>query len=117
MRRWLVPALIGLGSPAFAGDLAFVTSQNGNALSVVDLASGQVVARADIPGAPAPVAYDPAQGLVYVIAADTGRLHVLDEAARPVAGADLGRGAFGLVAAPGGGTLTVFDAATLEVLA
>lgn len=83
-------------SPVQAGDLAFVTSQSGNALSVVDLDQGRIVARADIPGAPAPVAHDPVRARVYVIAADTGRLHVLDEAARPLAHADLGAGAFGL---------------------
>lgn len=117
MHRWLCPALILLWSPVLAGDLAFVTSQNGNALSVVDLDLGQIVASADIPGAPAPVAYDPAQGLVFVIAADTGRLHVLDEAAQPVAQADLGAGAFGLAAAPGGGVyVTDWYGATLRRL-
>lgn len=96
LRGWLIALAAVLGSPVMAGDLAFVTSQNGNALSVVDLNDGRIIAHADIPGAPAPVAYDPAQGRVYVIAADTGRLHVLDEAAQPLTGTDLGAGAFGL---------------------
>lgn len=96
MRLWLAALIAALGSPALSGNLAFVTSQNGNALSVVDLADGTILGQAQIPDAPAPVAYAPAQGRAYVIAAETGRLHVLDEEARPVAQADLGAGAFGL---------------------
>ena len=96
MRLWLAALIAALGSPALSGDLAFVTSQNGNALSVVDLADGTILGRTEIPDAPAPVAYAPAQGRAYVIAAETGRLHVLDEEARPVAQADLDAGAFGL---------------------
>ncbi|TGN68669.1 YncE family protein [Paracoccus liaowanqingii] len=106
MRGWMTALVIALGSPASAGDLAFVTSQNGNALSVVDLDDGRIIAQADIPDAPAPVAYDPAQGRAYVIAAETGRLHVLDEAARPLAQADLGAGAFGLAVAGDGVVVT-----------
>ncbi|MGR3200252.1 MAG: YncE family protein [Paracoccus sp. (in: a-proteobacteria)] len=103
MIRWPLLALVVLASPALAGDLAFVTSQNGDALSVVDLGQGRIVASARIEGAPAPVAYDPALRRAYVVAADTGRLHVVDEEARVVAQADLGEGAFGLAVAPGGG--------------
>lgn len=90
-------------SPAVAGDIAFVTSQNGNAVSIIDLKSHRVVAETPLEGAPAPVAYDPQAGRAYVIAADTGRLSVLDEAAQIVAARDMGEGAFGLAAAPNGG--------------
>lgn len=90
-------------SPAFAGDIAFVTSQNGGAVSVIDLKSNRIVAQTPLDGAPAPVVYDPAAGRAYVIAANTGRLTVLDEAARPLLQKDLGEGAFGLALAPGGG--------------
>lgn len=96
-------ALLLTGSPVLAGDLAFVTSQNANALSVIDLGTGAIIATADIPAAPAPVAYDPQAGRVYVIAADSGRLHVLDEGALPLAHRDMGAGAFGLAAAGDGG--------------
>lgn len=124
MRPWLPLIVTWLASPVLAGDLAFVTSQNGNALSVVDLERAEVIASHDIPDAPAPVAYDPQARRVYVIAANTGRLHVLDEAGLPVAQADLGEGAFGLAVAPGGGvfvtdwfgaTLTRLDAALASV--
>ena len=100
MRLPLLLAL--LASPVMAGDLAFVTSQNGNALSVVDLATGDITAEVVIPDAPAPVAYDATSGRVHVIAANTGRLHVLDKAGRPLLQADLGEGAFGIATGPDG---------------
>lgn len=103
MRPWLPLIVMWLASPVLAGDLAFVTSQNGNALSVVDLDRAEVIASHHIPDAPAPVAYDPQTARVYVIAANTGRLHVLDEDGLPLAQADLGEGAFGLAIAPEGG--------------
>lgn len=92
-----------LASPALAGDLAFVTSQNADMVTVLDTATGQVLAQTPIAGKPAPVAYDPAMGRAYVIAADTGRLYVLDERGGVKASRNLGEGAFGLAAAPGGG--------------
>lgn len=96
-------AFLAMLSPAFAGDIAFVTSQNGNAVSIIDLDSHRIVAATPLEGAPAPVAYDAARGRAYVIAAETGRLSVLDEAARVVAQTELGEGAFGIAVAPGGG--------------
>lgn len=101
MIRWL--ALLLLTGPAAAADLAFVTSQNADSLSVVDLGSGAVLATTALPGAPAPVAYDPAHRRAFAIAAKTGHLSVLDEAGRVTGGADLPEGAFGLAVAPDGG--------------
>lgn len=92
-----------LSSPALAGDLAFVTSQNADMVTLLDIASGQVLAQTPIPGKPAPVAYDPAAGRAYAVAADTGRLYVLDERGGVKASRNLGEGAFGLAAAPGDG--------------
>ncbi len=92
-----------LASPALAGDLAFVTSQNADMVTVLDTATGQVLAQTPIAGKPAPVAYDPAMGRAYVVAVDTGRLYVLDERGGVKASRNLGEGAFGLAAAPGGG--------------
>lgn len=86
-----------------AEDLAFVTSQNADMVTVLDTATGQVLARTPIAAKPAPVAYDPAAGRAYVIAADTGLLHVLDEQGGVTASRALGEGAFGLAVAPGGG--------------
>ena len=92
-----------LASPALAGDLAFVTSQNAEMVTLLDTATGQVLAQTPVGGKPAPVAYDPAAGRAYVIAADTGRLYVLDERGGVKASRALGEGAFGLAVAPGGG--------------
>ena len=92
-----------LASPALAGDLAFVTSQNADMVTLVDTGTGAILAQVPVAGKPAPVAYDPSAGRAYVIAADTGRLSVLDEGGRVTATLDLGEGAFGLAAAPGGG--------------
>ncbi|WP_410218402.1 YncE family protein [Paracoccus sp. (in: a-proteobacteria)] len=117
LRPCLLLASGFLASPVMAGDLAFITSQNGNAVSVVDLEQGQVLASADVPDAPAPVAYDPGHGRAYVIAADTGRLHVLNKAAETVDTAELGEGAFGLAVAPEGGLfVTNWFGATLTRL-
>ncbi|WP_134724928.1 YncE family protein [Paracoccus luteus] len=94
-------------SPAVAGDIAFVTSQNAGSISIVDLDAGRVRATVPVEGAPAPVAYDPAAGRAYVIAAETGRLTVLDTTGAVLQRADLGEGSFGI--AVGGGRLFVAD--------
>ncbi|SCY26582.1 YncE family protein [Paracoccus tibetensis] len=95
--------LLLLAAPALAQDLAAVTSQTADRLSLVDLSTLEVIAEADIPGAPAPVAYDPGHGRIFVIAADTGHLHVLGEDLAPLAERALGEGAFGLAATGDGG--------------
>lgn len=89
--------------PAQAADIAFITSQNGNAVSLIDLQTHDIIAQTDIEGAPAPVAYDPQSARAYVISADTGRLSVLDEEGRIIDSQNLGEGAFGVAVAPGGG--------------
>jgi len=96
-------ALLICASGAQAGDLGFVTSQNADAVSVVDLASGEVLAETTVAGAPAPVAYDPARGRAFVISAQTGTLTVLDEAGKVIGGKPLPEGAFGIAVAPDGG--------------
>ncbi|WP_295048036.1 YncE family protein [uncultured Paracoccus sp.] len=92
-----------LASPVLAGDLAFVTSQNADMVTLVDTATGAVLAQTPIAGKPAPVAYDPAVARAYVVAVDTGRLYVLDERGGVKASRNLGEGAFGLAAVPGDG--------------
>jgi YVTN family beta-propeller protein len=89
--------------PGRTSDLGFVTSQNAGVVSVVDLVSGEVRAERPLPGAPAPVAYDPEAGRAYVIAAATGRLTVLDENGAVIGSRDLPKGAFGIAVAPQGG--------------
>lgn len=92
-----------LACPAVAGDLVFVTSQSADMVTLVDTATGAVLAQTPVAGKPAPVAYDPAAGRAFVIAADTGQLSVLDERGGIAASRALGEGAFGLAVAPGGG--------------
>ncbi|SIS49673.1 40-residue YVTN family beta-propeller repeat-containing protein [Paracoccus saliphilus] len=99
---FLLASLLPISS-ALAADLAFITSQNGNAVSILDLKSHEIVAQTPVDGAPAPVAYDPKTGRAYVISADTGRLSVLDEKARIIDRRELGEGAFGVAVAPNGG--------------
>ncbi|TRW98765.1 YncE family protein [Paracoccus sp. M683] len=103
MIRAALAAILLTSPAATAGDLAFVTSQNGNAVSVIDLSDHRVIATTTIEGAPAPVAYDAAAGRAYVVAADTGRLTVLSEAGEITGSRELGEGAFGIAVAPGGG--------------
>ncbi|MFV0302202.1 MAG: YncE family protein [Paracoccus sp. (in: a-proteobacteria)] len=102
MIRAALVALLFASPAASAGDLAFVTSQNGNAVSIIDLTRREVIATTIVEGAPAPVAYDPATARAFVISADTGRLTVLDEAGTITGGLDLGEGAFGIATGPQG---------------
>lgn len=99
----LAALFLTLASPALAGDLAYVTSQNADMVTLVEIGTGQILAQTPIAGKPAPVAYDPAMARAYVIAADTGPLYVLDERGGVKASRALGEGAFGLAVAPGGG--------------
>lgn len=88
---------------AQSADLAFVTSQNADAVSVVDLNSGEILVSTPIPGAPAPVLYLPERATAYVIAAETGELSLLDEAGNLLRRHALPVGTFGIAAAPQGG--------------
>lgn len=96
--------LFALGlSPAFAGDLAFVTSQNADKVSIIDLGSGRVLSETSVPGGPAPIAYDALRSLAYIISAKDGYLNVLNEAGQLVWRVSLGEGAFGVAVSPSGG--------------
>lgn len=60
--------ILSLAAPAgAAGDIAFVTCQNGNALSVLDLDNGVEIARWSVPGQPAGIAVS-ANGEVFTVA-------------------------------------------------
>lgn len=98
-----IPVLCLTLSPVCAGDIAYITSQNADMVTLIDLPSGQVLAQTPIAGAPAPVAYDQQAGRAYVIAADTGRLYVMDEAGGVIASRNPGNGSFGLAVGADGG--------------
>lgn len=85
--------------PALAADLAFVTSQNAEMVTVVDLEAGKILAQTPVAGAPAPVAYEPARQRAYVISAKSGQLTVMNEAGGLLATRELGEGAFGIATA------------------
>ncbi|WP_353476471.1 YncE family protein (plasmid) [Salipiger sp. H15] len=60
---------LAVAASSTAADLAFVTCQNGDALSVLDLATGEETARWSVPGKPAGVAVAQ-DGTVYTVAPD-----------------------------------------------
>ncbi|MTH78308.1 YncE family protein [Paracoccus aestuariivivens] len=104
MIRAVSALAVGLwAGSAGAADLAFVTSQNADAVSVINLQSGKILAETPVGGAPAPVAYDPDHQRAYVISAKTGRLTVLDESGAVTLTKDFPEGAFGLAATKDGG--------------
>ncbi len=92
MLWWLVLArlrldatllILALAAPSgVAGDIAYVTCQNGNTLSVLDLDSGREIARWSVPGQPAGIAVS-ANGEVFTVAPDskTVRRHAHDTGA------------------------------------
>lgn len=119
MRHGGAAALVAvlLTGKAMAGDIAFVTSQNADSVSIVDLPEGTLRATVPVPGAPAPVAYDAAAGLAYVVSAETGVLTVLDTLGRVRDRIDLGKGAFGIAAARDRLFVTDWYGARLRALA
>jgi YVTN family beta-propeller protein len=56
-------------APTIAGDLAFVTCQNGDGVSVLDLDAGTQIAQWSVPGKPAGIAV--AGGTVFTVAPDS----------------------------------------------
>jgi YVTN family beta-propeller protein len=58
-----------LATAVTAADYAFVTNQNGNSLSVINLETRTEIARTDLPGAPAGVAVDATRGVFYTVSA------------------------------------------------
>ncbi|AWI86397.1 hypothetical protein CEW88_21770 (plasmid) [Alloyangia pacifica] len=62
-------ALLTVAAGSAAADLAFVTCQNGDALSVLDLETGAETVRWSVPGKPAGVVVGP-DGTVYTVAPD-----------------------------------------------
>ncbi len=79
MRRSSLAALLLYlaAVPAAAGPLAFVTCQNADALSVIDLDARAELRRIPLPGKPAGVAVAP-DGSVYAVSADSKTIRHLD---------------------------------------
>ncbi len=71
MRRVLEASVLSLLAPAaLAGELAFVTCQNGDALSVLDLETKTEIARWHVPGQPAGIAVS-SEGSVFTVSPDS----------------------------------------------
>ncbi|WP_245306335.1 beta-propeller fold lactonase family protein [Roseovarius aestuariivivens] len=68
-RKLLLCLCLAAGSPA-AGDTAFVTCQNGEVLSILDIDSGEERARWLVPGKPAGVSVAP-DGSVFTVSPDS----------------------------------------------
>ncbi|MBP0484711.1 beta-propeller fold lactonase family protein [Sagittula salina] len=95
--RDLLLTLCLAAGPLAAGDLplAYVTCQNGNALSVLDLSSGQETARWDVPGNPAGVAWTRAG--VYTVSPEDKTVRRFDPDGTVAAQVTLDGGPIGIV--------------------
>lgn len=70
LRDFALSTALALAAWPAAGDVAFVTCQNGDAVSVLDLDTGQERARWSVPGKPAGVAVS-AGGAVFTVSPDS----------------------------------------------
>lgn len=77
VKALLASVALGLLAGPGVAELAYVTCQNGNALSVLDLDTGTEVARWEVPGKPAGVAVAP-DGTVYTVSPDDKTLRHFD---------------------------------------
>ncbi len=111
--RWAYACLIGsmiVTHAAFAADEAFITDQKGNAITVLDLASGHIVATIKLDGHPAGIAMSRDGTHAYVTSPDSRQLSVIDTAARRVVRQiALPGGPLGVAVAPDGATVYVAD--------
>lgn len=121
----IIPVLALGTSPLVAGDFAYVTNQNSQELSILDLDSREEVSRISVPGKPAGVAVDGA-GHVFTVSPDSKVVRRLDQDGSILAAAQLDGGPIGVVYDPGlerifvsdwyNARIWVMDAETLELL-
>nr|WP_138465325.1 YncE family protein [Poseidonocella sp. HB161398] len=93
---------------AAAGDLAFVTCQNGDALSLIDLGTRAELRRIPLPGKPAGIAVA-ADGSFYAVSADSKTLRHLDREGALLAERVLDGGPIGVALDPATGHVFVSD--------
>ncbi|MEP3332336.1 beta-propeller fold lactonase family protein [Sedimentitalea sp.] len=72
---WLLPALVV--TSVAAGDFAYVTNQNSDEVSVLDLDAGVELRRVSVPGKPAGIAAD-GQGQFYTVSPDSKTVRRID---------------------------------------
>lgn len=105
-------ALIGAAfcfAPMALADVAAITSQNADALTLVDTETLSVISTQPLPGKPAAVAVDGQRGRVLAVATDPARLFVFDLKGALLVDWPLPQGAFGLAVEPVTGMALVTD--------
>lgn len=101
-------AVILAAAPVLAGDLAYVTCQNGDGVSVLDIDAGAEIARWSVPGKPAGVAAS--ENAVFTVAPDSKTLRKHDPATGAVlTGVQLDGGPMGIAHDAARGQLFVSD--------
>mgnify|MGYP001952321862 FL=1 len=104
----LMAALALAATPIMASDLAYVTCQNGNGVSVLDLHSGKEIAQWSVPGKPAGVAVS--TNAVFTVAPDAKLVRRHDPRSGAVlAGTKLDGGPIGIAHDSNRGRLFVSD--------
>ncbi|MGQ0566700.1 MAG: YncE family protein [Gemmobacter sp.] len=90
-------------------DIAAITSQNADRLTLVDTDTLETLASVPLPGKPAAVAVDGPRGRVLAVSVDTATLHVFDLSGRALATFPLGGAPLGLAIRPETGMALVTD--------
>ncbi len=121
----MLPVLALVATPLAAGDFAYVTNQNSQELSILDLDARTLVSNIPIPGKPAGVAVDGA-GHVFTVSPDSKVVRRLDQDGAILAEAQLDGGPIGIVFDAGqfrvfvsdwyNARIWVMDAQTLETV-
>ncbi|MBK4218203.1 YncE family protein [Paracoccus caeni] len=90
-------------------DVAAITSQNADLLTLLDTDRLATIAELPLPGKPAAVAVDGPRSRVLAVAVDSGRLHVFDLTGRKLAEWPLAGAPFAVVIRPDTGTALITD--------
>ena len=108
-RNRLLPLVFCLAAGSLAaGPIAFVTCQNGDALSVLDIDAGTELRRLSVPGRPAGVAAAP-DGSVYTVSTDSKTVRHLSPMGEVLAETVLDGGPIGVALDPRAARLFVSD--------
>jgi len=102
--------------PCIAANVAYVTNQGSQTVSVVDLESWTVTATIAVPGKPAGISLSPVRPEFYVTAPDAHDIAVIDQASKTVIRRiQTGGGPVGIAAHPTSGLIYVADWYTHQI--